>query len=269
MLTVRARRSRIYSVTWACVIAFSVLLIGEAEGRTRHRRRRDSFVVALQPFLLARAAVHAIAEPLVYDAPRVLRNVRMAESANYGRAVQLAYMVPRAQSATAPGADEGEEDQDREREAEPDIESSGSRPIVTGSRAVLRNGVAYAPSHAPENVKNAIWAANGLRRKPYVWGGGHCSFADRGYDCSGTVSFALHNAGAIGSPLPSSELMRFGERGRGRWFTIYAHSGHTFAVIAGLRLDTTDFQNGGNVGPRWHTDMRDTSGYIARHPGGM
>jgi hypothetical protein len=63
--------------------------------------------------------------------------------------------------------------------------------------------------------------------------------------------------------------MRFGERGRGRWFTIYSRNGHTFAVIAGLRLDTTDFRNGGNTGPRWHTDMRDTGGYVARHPAGM
>ncbi|MBA2743973.1 MAG: hypothetical protein H0U43_06655 [Chthoniobacterales bacterium] len=108
-----------------------------------------------------------------------------------------------------------------------------------------------------------------MRNKPYIWGGGHGSFYDRGYDCSGTVSFALHGAGAIGSPMPSTDLRRYGERGRGRWFTIYSRNGHTFAVIAGLRLDTTDFQNGGNSGPRWHADIRDTGGYVARHPAGM
>jgi hypothetical protein len=118
-------------------------------------------------------------------------------------------------------------------------------------------------------VKNAIWAANTLRRKPYVWGGGHGTFYDRGYDCSGTVSFALHGAGQLNSPLPSSELMRFGERGRGRWMTIYSRSGHTFAVIAGLRLDTTDLGRGGDVGPRWYDYGRDTGGYVARHPVGM
>ena len=141
--------------------------------------------------------------------------------------------------------------------------------MVSGSRAVLRGGVAYAPSHAPQSVKNAIWAANTLRRKPYVWGGGHGTFYDRGYDCSGTVSFALHGAGVLNSPLPSSDLMRFGERGRGRWMTVYSRSGHTFAVIAGLRLDTTDLGRGGDVGPRWYEDGRDTSGYVARHPVGM
>lgn len=159
-------------------------------------------------------------------------------------------------------------DQDQEREEAPAIESSGARPTVAGSRAVLRNGIAYAPARAPQNVKNAIWAVNTLRRKPYVWGGGHGSFNDYGYDCSGTVSFALHSAGLIGSPMPSSDLMRYGERGRGRWITVYSRSGHTFAVIAGLRLDTTDFRRGGNEGPRWHEDLRDTRGYAERHPAG-
>jgi hypothetical protein len=147
--------------------------------------------------------------------------------------------------------------------------SQDHRPTVAGSRAILRNGIAYAPSAAPQSVKNAIWAANGLRRKPYVFGGGHGSFNDSGYDCSGTISFALHHAGALATPIPSSEFMRFGERGRGRWVTIYARPGHTFAVIAGLRLDTTDFNRGGNVGPRWHVDGRDTFGYVARHPAGL
>lgn len=141
--------------------------------------------------------------------------------------------------------------------------------MVSGDRAVLRGGVAYAPSRAPQSVKNAIWAANTLRRKPYVWGGGHGSFNDRGYDCSGTVSFALHGGGVLGSPLPSSDLMRYGERGRGRWMTIYSRQGHTFAVIAGLRLDTTDLGRGGDVGPRWYDYGRDTGGYVARHPIGM
>ena len=141
--------------------------------------------------------------------------------------------------------------------------------MVAGKRAVLRNGVAYAPSRAPENVKNAIWAANTLRRKPYVWGGGHGSFHDIGYDCSGAVSFALHGAGLLAAPLPSSDLMRYGERGRGRWITIYSRRGHTFAVIAGLRFDTTDLSRGGDIGPRWYVDGRDTRGYAARHPAGL
>jgi hypothetical protein len=133
----------------------------------------------------------------------------------------------------------------------------------------VRNGIAYAPARAPQSVKSAIWAANTIRRKPYIWGGGHGSFYDRGYDCSGSVSYALHGAGLLAAPLPSSDLMRYGERGRGRWITIYSRPGHTFAVIAGLRLDTTDLGHGGDVGPRWYADGRDTGSYVARHPAAL
>ncbi len=141
--------------------------------------------------------------------------------------------------------------------------------MVPGNRAILRNGIAYAPSNAPDRVKNAIWAVNAIRSRPYVWGGGHGSFHDYGYDCSGTVSFALHYASALNQPLPSSDFLRYGERGRGRWITIYSRRGHTFAMIAGLRLDTTDFRYGTDVGPRWHIDGRDTHGFDARHPAGL
>ena len=204
--------------------------------------------------------------------------VRTAARANYAEPVRVAYVTTTRRAVPPPQPPpEGDDDQDDgfgesdppSRSAMPPFENNRSKPMVAGSRAVLRNGVAYAPARAPQSVKNAIWAANTLRGKPYIWGGGHGSFFDRGYDCSGTVSFALHGAGALSSPLPSSEFMRYGERGRGRWITIYSRRGHTFAVIAGLRLDTTDFQNGGNTGPRWHTDGRDPSGYVARHPAGL
>jgi len=148
-----------------------------------------------------------------------------------------------------------------------DVIHGGSHPEVRGSRAIVRHGVAYAPSNAPDSVKRAIWATNALRRLPYKWGGGHGSFYDSGYDCSGTVSFALHNAGVLESPIGSTELLSFGEHGRGRWITIYSRHGHTFAMIAGLRLDTTGYY--GTEGPRWHADGRDTWGYEARHPVGF
>ncbi len=148
------------------------------------------------------------------------------------------------------------------------VRAAESGPMVNGKYAMLRNGVASAPSEAPDNVKRAIWAVNKIRRMPYRWGGGHGSFYDSGYDCSGTVSFALHHAGLLDTPMPSREFLAYGCRGSGRWITIYARAGHTFAVIAGLRLDTTDFAVGGDVGPRWHTDFRDTSGFAARHPDG-
>jgi hypothetical protein len=180
--------------------------------------------------------------------------------------VELAYYAPRAIPRPT-SVDDDNDDDSSERFAP--AQTNGSRPMINGNRAVLRNGVAYAPSNAPDRVKSAIWAVNTIRGKPYVWGGGHGSFNDRGYDCSGTVSFALHHAGLLGSPLPSNDLMRYGERGRGRWFTIYSRRGHTFAMIAGLRLDTTDFRYGGDVGPRWHNDFRNTRGFVATHPVGL
>jgi cell wall-associated NlpC family hydrolase len=154
--------------------------------------------------------------------------------------------------------------------ATPDLPGNNSltQPTIAGNRAVLRHGIAYAPANAPLCVKKAIWATNTLLRKPYVWGGGHDSFFDpRGYDCSGTVSFALHYAGQLGSPTDSRSLMSFGEPGPGRWMTVFARDGHTWMIIAGLRLDTTGFY--GNEGPRWRPDGRSGWGFTERHPVGL
>lgn len=149
-----------------------------------------------------------------------------------------------------------------------DFPASG--PTVPGSKARLRYGLAFAPAEAPATVKRAIWAANQLRSKPYRMGGGHRSFSDRAYDCSGTVSYALGGAGLIKSPMCSSEFRRFGERGQGKWITVYARNGHTFAVIAGLRLDTTPFVTGRERwAPAWQATFRAPHGFEARHPIGL
>jgi len=140
-------------------------------------------------------------------------------------------------------------------------------PTVKGEVALLRNGVACAPSKAPPAVKKAIWALNAIQRKPYRWGGGHGTFYDIGYDCSGTVSFLLHHAGVLEQPTPSKALLTFGEPGAGKWITIYARNGHTFAVIAGLRIDTTGRVEG--EGPRWRAEPREPKGFVARHPPGL
>ncbi len=145
--------------------------------------------------------------------------------------------------------------------------SPKDRPMVAGRRAVLRRGIAYAPEDAPQRVKELIWAVNKIRRLPYKWGGGHGSFSDNGYDCSGTVSYALHHAGALSAPLSSRGLREWGERGRGRWVTIYARNGHVFAVIAGLRLDAMGEGRGG--GPTWYADMRSTRGFDFRTLAGL
>jgi hypothetical protein len=142
--------------------------------------------------------------------------------------------------------------------------------VVSGKVARLHYGQAAAPKKAPVAVKRAIWAANQLGSKPYRYGGGHKSFEDRGYDCSGTVSYALGAAGLISEPMSSTEFRRYGKRGRGKWITIYAREGHTFAVIAGLRLDTTPWDNyTGRWAPRWQTTDRKPRGFEARHPVGL
>lgn len=235
----------------------------------RKRERGVTSCLAALVLLSLSTPAHAGTQQRGREAPTILRAVPLKEVA-IGQPVAVAYLAPRRKKQHAPRSDQAYgNDEDLDRGLREAGAPRGGRPTAVGSRALLRNGVAFAPERAPQSVKNAIWAGNNLRHKPYIWGGGHGSFSDDGYDCSGTVSYALRGAGAIAAPLPSSDLMRYGERGRGRWFTIYARPGHTFAVIAGLRLDTTDFQNGGKTGPRWHVDMRDTRGYIARHPAGM
>lgn len=145
-----------------------------------------------------------------------------------------------------------------------------SGPVVSGKTARLRFGKAAAPKNAPVPVKRAIWAANQLRHKPYRYGGGHKSFDDHGYDCSGTISYVLAAAGLINSPMSSTEFLSYGERGTGKWITIYARAGHTFAVIAGLRLDTTPFERfRGKWAPRWYAAYRPPRGFDARHPVGL
>ena len=277
---------------FCCAVAFIFLLLPDVQARPS--RPRKGTPVVLQPFSLVHSVVHAVAAPVVH-------NTRRALVAAAAAPIKVAYYAPRRMKPRAPRAEQvydqdeesirpirvayrasdrahdvareqygdDQDDQEQDQGESGRIERRGERPMVAGSRAVLRNGVAYAPARAPQSVKNAIWAANSIRRKPYVWGGGHGSFNDRGYDCSGTVSYALHGAGILNSPMPSSDLMRYGERGRGRWMTIYSRPGHTFAVIAGLRLDTTDLGRGGDVGPRWYAYGRDTGGYVARHPVGM
>ena len=142
-----------------------------------------------------------------------------------------------------------------------------SGPTVPGNRAALRGGIAYAPENAPLAVKRAIWATNYLRRKPYVWGGGHGNFYEDGYDCSGTVSFMLHHAGKLDRPVASREFSSYGGSGKGRWITIYARNGHVFAVVGGLRLDTSGFRR--EEGPPWRPDARPSFGFVARHPEGL
>jgi peptidoglycan hydrolase-like protein with peptidoglycan-binding domain len=138
------------------------------------------------------------------------------------------------------------------------------------------DGTATAPAGAPSVVQQVVAAANQIIDKPYVYGGGHATWNDSGYDCSGAVSFALHGGGLLSSPEPSTALESYGSAGPGHWITIYADSSHAFMVVAGRAFDTADY-GGPNIpagsGPRWRNDptgnLADGGNYIVRHPTGL
>jgi cell wall-associated NlpC family hydrolase len=145
-----------------------------------------------------------------------------------------------------------------------------SRPTTAGDgihrATALPNGIALPPLEAPEAVRQMIEAGNVIARSPYLWGGGHGKWVDKGYDCSGSVSFVLASAGYLEAPLASGPLMSWGEPGPGRWVTIYAHQGHVWMEVAGIRFDTSGARE---TGSRWQNEMRSSAGFVARHPPGL
>jgi len=156
-----------------------------------------------------------------------------------------------------------------------------------GKAMLLPNGQAIAPADAPAEVAAIIEAGNKIATLPYVYGGGHnAKFSGRGYDCSGSVSYALHGGGLLDAPLDSSSFMKWGEKGEGSWITIYTNPGHAYMVVAGLRFDTSmrspiaasarkasthrrSNRAASTLTSRWSTQMRSSSGYKVRHPLGF
>jgi cell wall-associated NlpC family hydrolase len=166
-----------------------------------------------------------------------------------------------ADDGISPGAPSDEEVREMLRE----LREGGGGPA--GRVTLTRNGMARAPSNAPETVRMVIAGGNAIAKFPYVWGGGHGSFEDSGYDCSGSVSYALAAAGLLESPMVSGAFMRYGEPGRGKWITIYSSPGHMFMVVGGLRFDTSG--RSGKNGSRWQTAPRSVRGMVATHPPGL
>ena len=148
-------------------------------------------------------------------------------------------------------------------------------PPPPPAKATLKDGRLLAPASAPTRIKRVIVAANQIVEKPYVYGGGHKPYRrgwlDRGYDCSGSVSHALHGGGFLRSPLPSGPLMSWGRSGPGSWLTVYASGGHAYLVVAGFRFDTSMHDSdapGPSTGPRWSRTLRRSDAFVARHPNG-
>jgi cell wall-associated NlpC family hydrolase len=142
--------------------------------------------------------------------------------------------------------------------------------LVPGTRARYVAGLAAAPMSAPAAIQQIVWSANQIIGLPYIWGGGHASFTARGYDCSGTVSFALHGGALLKTPEDSSEFMHWGSHGIGRWVTIFSNAGHAYMTVAGLRLDTSAADDPSNQqGPRWRPLRPGNGGFVVRHPLGF
>jgi hypothetical protein len=152
---------------------------------------------------------------------------------------------------------------------------AGCAPVAAGAQrtaancgATLVDGEAIPPPDAPPVVKRVIRAANEIRRRPYVWGGGHRSWLSHGYDCSGAVGYALHGGGLLGVTMVSGQLEYWGEPGPGRWISVYANRQHVFMVVAGLRFDTRGNPLGVS-GPRWHRGSVDPQKFKTRHPASL
>jgi hypothetical protein len=141
-------------------------------------------------------------------------------------------------------------------------------PAPGGTATLGADGLAVAPAGAPPAVQQVIAAANNIVGKPYRYGGGHGKWEDTGYDCSGSVSYALHGAGLVKTPLDSTQFESWGASGAGQWITVYANSGHAYMVVAGLRFDT-GWNDSTSSGPKWSAKMRPGDGYVVRHPNGL
>ena len=128
------------------------------------------------------------------------------------------------------------------------------------------DGKVWASPKLPRVVRRVVAAANRIAKKPYRYGGGHGSFYDKAYDCSGSVSYALHGGGLLNATLTSGMLEHWGVHGRGKYITVYANAGHTFMVVAGMRFDTGSRPRGGT---RWDPWLRPARGFVVRHPAGL
>ncbi len=148
------------------------------------------------------------------------------------------------------------------------VAATSTAPVGPVGKAHLSSdGTATAPANAPAAVKAVIAAANRIAFKPYIYGGGHATWNDSGYDCSGSVSYALHGANLLSSPEDSTELESYGSPGPGRWITIWANSGHTYMYVGGLRFDTR--AQGSTGGSRWTSESRSNDGFVERHPSAL
>jgi cell wall-associated NlpC family hydrolase len=256
-------RVRALWLTAAALVCLLLLLLpadsAEAASygsRTLREGMSGSDVRAMQRYL-TRAGYPTTADGQF--GPRTERSVESFEAAEdrpvNGVVSRSDARALRAVAASAPSSEEV-----------PPVEEPPVEEAPVEEATVTEDGLAVAPASAPAEVKAVIEAGNRIATKPYRYGGGHGRWEDRGYDCSGSISYALRGGGLISRAHDSSEFMRYGKSGPGSWITIYAHGSHAYMVIAGIRFDTSARKRGGS---RWTTSGRSSGGYTARHPTGF
>src|SRR5215207_8220282 len=229
----------------------------------------------LMPFVAALAvavAMPAAASAASYGTRTLTVGVHGKDVKNLQR--YLAYAGHRV----APDGEFGPRTQRALRATETELELRADGIATTREQRAIKRavkdpsagGAAYVapppPESAPETVKDVITAGNAIATTPYKWGGGHAQWDDTGYDCSGSVSYALHGGGLLDSALVSGDFARWGSGGPGRWITIYANGGHVYMVVAGMRFDTSARSR---TGSRWTMEQRDSDGFSVTHPRGL
>jgi cell wall-associated NlpC family hydrolase len=247
---------------FACLVALAGC--GQSGGGDAATAAEEEIVLTPEAAAEGRARLHE-------EGPSSGSQARVVELRGAGSEPELDGVDP-ADDAPSPGAPTDAEVRTELREARASLDRfrtylNTTAFLRTGPQArVLPDGTAVAPEGAPEAVKRVILAANLIAKFPYKWGGGHGAWRDNGYDCSGSVSFALAGAGLLDRPLTSGLLAGYGRPGAGRWITIYANGGHVFMIVAGLRFDTS---GQGRAGTRWQAAERPTGGFAVRHVPGL
>jgi cell wall-associated NlpC family hydrolase len=243
----------------AVAIAGPVLLSG---GKSVRERDRSQGVVSLDA-ASAGPSPGATASAGITDTEAAQAYVEDRSAVQHAAARAPSENTASMATAVSPGAPT-----DAEVKRELKILERGGPDVVAGVRAILRStGLAMAPRGAPDRVARVIAGGNEIAKFPYIWGGGHGSFRDNGYDCSGSVSYALAAGGLLKAPLTSGALASWGKPGPGKWITVYANGGHVYMYVAGLRFDTSG--RSGPRGTRWSTQVRSNAGFVARHPPGL
>jgi cell wall-associated NlpC family hydrolase len=267
---------RLHTAALLCAFAFLALPLSAPAASTEGGREHDAFGALSHTVLGAIASTTNADEALgSLGDSLALMEARKRIDANAAAKVEA---PPGAQNPEAPQAPTGPSKMppasagsngtavQRHSAADGEKIFAHTRAGGDGSTSILLTGIALPPPDAPQAVKGVIDNANMIVGRPYIWGGGHGSFYSYGYDCSGSVSFALFGGGMIPEPLTSSSLEGWGAPGPGKWITVYANAGHTFAEIAGLRWDTVGDEQG--TGPRWHLAPASADGFVVRHPPG-